>query len=67
MVGNAQVQQLMSDDEILEIRVLIGQIGGQSDDSRCRTRAPLACHALNANLPRVAHSNVVPSTRRGRE
>ena len=41
MVGNPQVQQLMSDDEILEIRVLIGQIGGQGDDSRCRTRAHL--------------------------
>ena len=32
MVGNPQVQQLMSDDEILEIRVLIGQVGGTIPD-----------------------------------
>lgn len=33
MVGKAQVQQFMSDDEILEVRVLVGQVGGQGDNS----------------------------------
>ena len=58
MVGNAQVQQLMSDDEILEVGVLIDQVGGQGDDSGCRTRTPLSRHALNANQPR-AHTQTL--------
>ena len=33
MVGNAQVQQLMRDNEILEVGVLISKVGGQGDDS----------------------------------
>ena len=33
MVGNTQVQQLMRDDEILEVRILIGKVGSQCDDS----------------------------------
>ena len=33
MVGNAQVQQFVSDNEILEVGVLIGKVSGQGDDS----------------------------------
>ena len=33
MVGNTQVQQLMRDNEILEVRILIGKVGSQGDDS----------------------------------
>ena len=33
MVGNTQVQQLMRDNEILEVRILIGKVGGKGDDS----------------------------------
>jgi hypothetical protein len=46
---HAQVQQLMSDDKILELGVLLGEIRRQRDRSRGRARAPFPNHPLDAN------------------
>jgi hypothetical protein len=60
MVGHAEVQQLMSDDEILETGWLKGQILGESDDSARGTRAPFACHALYTHQARPSPQPMRP-------
>ena len=52
VVGHAQVQQFVCDDEILEPWFLIGQIDGKCDNSGGRAGTPLPGHVLNADKAR---------------
>ena len=67
MVGNAQVQQFVNDDEILKFRVLMGEVGGQGDDSPRWNRNPTSASYAEREPAAGAHSDVAPSRLRDRE
>ncbi len=60
MVGNAQMQQLVRNDEVLKSGSLFDQIGSKGHDSRCRARPPLLRHALNPHQSRSDMQSLRP-------
>lgn len=53
VVGDAQVQEFVCDDEILKAGFLVGQVSRKGNGPRCRAGAPLSGHVLNAHQPRA--------------
>src|SRR5579863_1920191 len=49
VVRNAEMQELVRDDEILKSFVLLRKVGGKGDCACTRTRSPFTRHPLHAN------------------
>jgi hypothetical protein len=52
MIANAEVEQLMHDDEVLKALVLSRKIMSERHNAGARARAPFARHTLNPHEAR---------------